>query len=317
MKKITGVALAMSILFLAGCTQMTEDAAEERALSFINTVLMSPGTTATIKEVVQENGMFKITVDAGGKDIISYMSGDGETFFPSVMEMDKMTAEKENAPAVEAPPLAEVSKAEKPVVDLFIMSHCPFGTQMEKGIIPVVKQLGETIDFNLKFVNYAMHAAKEVNEQLNQYCIDKDQNDKIMPYLECFLGTDGGETAGETCLAELGIDRGALASCTEAADAEFNITANLENKESWLNGRFPKFMTHDAENKEYGVQGSPSLVINGAKVESGRDSASLLALICSSFETQPAECEAELSATAPAAGFGWEGSGANSDASCG
>ena len=307
----------MSVLFLAGCTQMTEDAAEERALSFINTVLMSPGTTASIKEVVQENGMFKITVDAGGKEIISYMSGDGEVFFPSVMEIDKMTAEKENGPAAAPVPTPEVTKAEKPVVDLFIMSHCPFGTQMEKGIIPVVKQLGDTIDFNLKFVNYAMHGEKEVKEQLNEYCIARDQNEKILPYLECFLGTDGGDAAGETCLAELEIDRAALTSCAEATDAEFNIIANLEDKESWLNGRFPKFMIYDEENKEYGVQGSPSLVINGAKIQSGRDSASLLTLICSSFEAQPEECEAELSAAAPAAGFGWEGTGANSDASCG
>ena len=229
--------------------------------------------------------------------------------------------------AVEAPaegqapaqqePVAEVSvKNDKPVVELFVMSHCPFGTQIEKGIIPVVKQLGETIDFNLKFVNYAMHGGKEVKEQLNEYCIEKDQSEKLIPYLECFLGTDGGDAAGETCLTELAIDREALTACAEATDTEFNITANLEDKEGWLSGKFPKFMIHDAENKEYGVAGSPSLVINGVKLSSGRDSAGLLNLICSSFSEQPAECEAELSAAAPAPGFGWEGTGANTDASC-
>lgn len=315
MKKLFGVFLVGAAVLLTGCTQMSEDAAEERALSFINTVLMAPGTSASIKEVEVENGMFKVIVDAGGKEIVSYMSGDGEIFFPSVMEIDKMMDEKEAAPA--AAPISEVSKAEKPVVDLFIMSHCPFGTQMEKGIIPVVKQLGDSIDFNLKFVNYAMHGEKEVKEQLNQYCIEKDQSEKFMPYLECFLGTDGGDTAGETCLAETKIDRAALASCTAATDSEFDVIANLEDKEGWLNGRFPKFMTHNDENVQYGVQGSPSLVINGAKVNSGRDAASILSLVCSSFEEQPEECEAELSATAPAPGFGWEGSGANTDASCG
>lgn len=315
MKKLFGVFLVGAAVLLTGCTQMSEGAAEERALSFINTVLMAPGTSASIKTVEAENGMFKIIVDAGGKEIVSYMSGDGEIFFPSVMEMDKMIAEKSATPA--AAPLAEVTKSEKPVVDLFIMSHCPFGTQMEKGMIPVVKTLGDTIDFNLKFVNYAMHGEKEVKEQLNQYCIEKDQNEKFMPYLECFLGTDGGDAAGETCLAETKIDRTALTSCFNAADAEFNIIANLEDKEGWLNGRFPKFMTHNDENIQFGVQGSPSLVINGAKVPSGRDSASILKLVCSAFENQPEECETELSPAAPAAGFGWEGTGANSDASCG
>lgn len=317
MKKVIAVFLAGAAVLLTGCTQMSEDAAKERALSFINTVLMAPGTSADIKEVVAENGMFKITVDAAGKEIISYMSGDGAIFFPSVMEIDKMMAEKEAASATEQAPVAEVSKSEKPVVDLFVMSHCPFGTQMEKGMLPVVEQLGNTIDFNLKFVNYAMHGEKEVKEQLNQYCIGKEQNEKLLPYLTCFLGTDGGDTAGETCLVETEINRDSLASCTAATDEEFNIIANLEDKEGWLNGRFPKFMIDDVENQEFGVQGSPSLVINGAKVNSGRDAASILNLVCSSFETQPEECTAELSAEAPAPGFGWEGSGANTDASCG
>ncbi len=320
MKKYLGIALVFGAVFLTGCTHMTEEAAEERALTFINTVLMAPGTSASIKKVEAESEMFKITVDAGGKEIISYMSEDGKMFFPSVMDIDKMTAEKTAGAAGTPAATPEVAKAEKPVVDLFIMSHCPFGTQMEKGIIPVVKQLGETIDFNLKFVNYAMHGEKEVKEELNQYCIEKDQNAKMMPYLECFLGTDGGETAGETCLAETEIDRDALAACTEATDKEFNILANLADKENWLNGRFPKFMTHDAENKKYGVQGSPSLVVNGAKVSSGRDSASLMKLICSSFETQPKECEKEMSNAAPTPGFGWKEAPVNAgaaSASCG
>lgn len=317
MKKILGVFLIGAAVLLTGCTQMSEDAAKERALTFINTVLMAPGTSADIKKVEAENGMFKITVNAAGKEIISYMSGDGKIFFPSVMEIDKMMDKKEAAPAGAQAPAAKVSKSEKPVVDLFVMSYCPFGTQMEKGMLPVVKQLGDTIDFNLKFVNYAMHGEKEVKENLNQYCIEKEQNEKFLPYLNCFLGTDGGETAGDTCLTKVGIDTDALASCTAAADKEFNIMANLKDKSSWLNGRFPKFMTHNDENVKYGVQGSPTLVINGAKVNSGRDSASILKLICSSFETQPEECTAELSATAPAPGFGWEGTGTNSDASCG
>lgn len=314
MKKFIGVALAVGAVFLTGCVQITEDAAKERATNFINSVLIAPGTTADIKEVTVENGLFKVLVETQGREIVSYMSGDGSMFFPSVMEIDKMIAEKEAAEAQAAP--QEMIQSEKPVVDLFVMSHCPYGTQIEKGMIPVVKQLGESIDFNLKFVNYAMHGAKEVQEQLNQYCIEKDQNEKLIPYLECFLGTDGGEGAGETCLAELEIDRDALASCTEATDAEFDVMANVEDKESWLNGQFPKFMIHDAENKAYGVQGSPSLVVNGVKTPSGRDSAGLLNLICSSFSEAPEACEADLSSAAPAAGFGWEGTGANSDASC-
>ena len=95
------------------------------------------------------------------------------------------------------------------------------------------------------------------------------------------------------------------------------MTENFENEDTWLNGRFPLFDVYKAENEEYGVRGSPSLVINGKSVSAGRDSASLLSAICSGFETAPEECETSLSATSPAPGFGYEGSGSATTATCG
>ncbi len=78
------------------------------------------------------------------------------------------------------------AKVEMPVVELFVMSHCPYGTQAVKGIIPAVEALGDKIDFTLRFVNYAMHAEKEVVEQTKQYCIQKDQNDTLFASMKCF-----------------------------------------------------------------------------------------------------------------------------------
>lgn len=55
------------------------------------------------------------------------------------------------------------------------MSHCPYGLQMEKGIIPVVETLGDSIDFQVKFCDYAMHGQTELDEQVLQYCIMKEK----------------------------------------------------------------------------------------------------------------------------------------------
>lgn len=310
MKKLFGAALVVCAVFFTGCTQITEDAAKERASNFINSVLIAPGTTAEIKEISTEGGVFKLLVETQGKEIVSYMSGDGNMFFPSVMDIEMMLDEK----AASLLPKEVTQKTEKPVVDLFVMSHCPYGTQIEKGIIPVIKELGDSIDFNLKFVNYAMHGEKEVREQVTQYCIEKNQNENFLPYLECFLGTDGAPTAGEACLAEFEIDSEALASCTEETDTEFNITANLEDQ----SGQLPRFMIHDTENKKYGIAGSPALVINEQVIDkAGRNPKELLRLICSAFEEKPEACAAELPEATPAAGFGWKGGGAATDASCG
>ena len=75
-----------------------------------------------------------------------------------------------------------VEKRETPEVDLFVMAYCPYGTQTEKAFLPVLELLGDKIDFNLRFVYYAMHGKKELDEQLRQYCIQKEQKSKKRTY---------------------------------------------------------------------------------------------------------------------------------------
>jgi hypothetical protein len=175
--------------------------------------------------------------------------------------------------------------------------------------------LKDKIDFELKFVYYAMHpTAGEVEEQLNQYCIQEEQNDKFIDYLTCFL--DKGD--GESCIDSTGVDKKKLGTCVELADKEFAISENLNDQSKWLSGRFPKFNTHLEENEKYGVGGSPTLIINGVEASSGRDSASLLATICSAFSEAPEECSTQLSSAQPSPGFGFSTTSANTgSAQCG
>lgn len=209
--------------------------------------------------------------------------------------------------------LACMEKKAKPVVDLFVMSHCPFGTQIEKGIIPVIEELGDDVDFNLRFVHYAMHADKEVYEQLNQYCIREEQESKLLSYLKCFLKAGDGEA----CLKEANIDTDKLDSCVEKADEGFSITANFEDKSTWL-GNYPPFNIDKVLTDKYGVGGSPTLVVNGVQVETARDPASLLKTICYGFDEKPEACDAKLDSANPSAGFGFDTVAASAtDATCG
>lgn len=209
----------------------------------------------------------------------------------------------------EPAPTQEVVKADKPTVELFVMSHCPYGTQMEKGILPVVSLLEEDIEFDLNFVYYAMHGETEVYEQLRQYCIQRDQEELLISYLICFL--EEGDTEG--CLDTVGVDRDMLDSCVAEADEEFDVTANLEDEASYLSGRFPLFNTDKVSNDEYGVRGSPTLVINGQVVSTARDSATLLDTICTRFNEQPEACSTEFSSTNPSPGFGFGESDTNNN----
>jgi len=298
---------------------ITADQAADKAISYItDNQLVPPGTEVTLTSSSEKNGLYNLKLDIGGREFDSFVTKDGSLLFPSVVDMN----EEVEVPEQQQPePPADLEKSDKPEVEVFVMSHCPFGTQIMKGIIPVTEALGDTADIEIKFVNYAMHGEKEVYEQLDQYCIQEEQNDKFLPYLKCFLGTtSGSKEEAAQCMEEVDIDMDKLEACRESADEEFEITAKLEDKASWSGGRFPQFLIHNEENKAYGVRGSPTLVINGASVSSARDSVSLLNTICGAFNEAPEECKNDVTADNPSPGFGWEpssGATGNAAAQCG
>ncbi len=189
-----------------------------------------------------------------------------------------------------------------PQVELFIMSHCPYGLQAQKGILPVAKLLGSDINFSIKWVDYAMHGKTEIDDNLIQYCIQKDQDSLYIPYLECFL--EEGKTT--ECFASAGIDTAKLNLCIQTTDVMYKITEMYNDRSTWSGGTYPQFPIDSELNSKYGVQGSPTLVINGAQVQSNRSPQAFLDTICKYYETKPEACSTQLSTTNPSAGFGFD-----------
>jgi len=300
------------LLFLAGCDvsslsnkDMPLEEMKIKVEEFVNANMMKAGTTAIIKEVVEEAGLYKVELEAVGQDFTTYITKDGVNFFPQGINLEEFTEQKkkqEEATALQrAASLIALEKKDKPEVELFVMSHCPYGTQIEKGILSVLDTLGDKIDFQLKFVDYIMHGETEANEQLNQYCIQQEQPDKLQEYLGCFLV----EGKGAECLASTNIEIETLETCVADADDEFGISVSLEDKANWKSGQFPAFNISKEENKKYGVQGSPALIINGKQINTQRDSKSLLETICAGFAEVPEECDVELPSAQPSLGFGF------------
>ena len=280
---------------------ISEEMAKSKAENFINAYLMQSGTAATITEISEEYGLYKLKIDIISDIVESYLSKDGRLFFPQALDIDEISGTNAGATTGGATtPVATIdTKSDQPIVELFVMSHCPYGTQIEKGILPVLNTLGNKIDFELKFVDYAMHGEKELREQLSQYCIQENEPEKFLTYLSCFL--EAGDDA--SCLASSGINLNQLDSCVAQTDAEYKVMENFVNQVGYQ-GTFPGFDIHKNDNLKYGVAGSPTLVINGQEVSSARDSASLLRVICSAFNEQPEECSSILPSDSPAPGFG-------------
>ncbi len=284
--------------------RLTAESARERAEDFINKVIVQGGK-AIVREIAEEEGMYKLTVEFGGQDYISYMTLDGNRFFQSGHNINDglKKYEEEHTPV----------KSDKPRVELYVMSHCPFGTQIEKGMLPVLETLGDKIDFELKFCSYAMHQEVEIREQLREYCIQRESPEKLTTYLKCFLE----EGNSEGCIKRAGVNAASNEACVAEVDKKFQVMEMWRDSSSWYMQKFPPFNIHREDNERYGIQGSPGIVINGKSLAADRDSQSLLSLVCSAFNQAPQECKTVLSSEAPAPGFGFSATPSATPVSCG
>ena len=325
MKKIIILSLILAF-FATGCSLTGADSqkilspeeAKATAIDFINNNLMQPGSEVSVKEIAEDNNLYKIVLNmSSGQEITSYLSKDGKLFFPQVMNIEEVAKEaeqnKNQEEANKTAASADVPKTEKAKVELFVMSHCPYGTQIEKGIIPAIEALGDDVDFELKFCDYAMHGKKELDEQLNQHCIQENEPEKLFEYLKCFLGE---ADATEKCLDSTRINRSKLTACINQTDEEYKVTELYNDQNTWTSGRFPQYNINKDDVLKYGVSGSPGLVINGVKISSARDSNSILKTICAGYENAPAGCAAELSSASPSPGFGYSTTESATAAGC-
>jgi hypothetical protein len=322
MKKIFFL-LFLTLFVFAGCSHNTssnnnsgnkilsQSELQEIAQNFVQTYLIDPGTQVDLKDFKEDDGFYRFTAVLADREIPSGITMDGKTFFPQVINISEHQEKIDNAPKPEPP--KDLEKSDKPKVELFIMSHCPYGVQMEKGILPVLDTLGDKIDFELKFNDYAMHGQKELDEQLRQICIQNEEPDKLNKYLECFLK----EGESDNCFKEVGLSSTKITSCVEDLDKQHKVTENFTNNEEFK-GRFPSFNVFKDDNAKYGVKGSPTLVLNGTIIKSGRDSQSILNSICSAFSQEPSECDTKLSNVSPSAGFDTgKAKSNNTNAGCG
>lgn len=309
---IVVIAIVVAIIYSAKkSNEISAQEASAKTETFINEYLMPSGSQAKITETSEEYDLYKMKIDIGSEEPVeSYVTKDGKLFFPQALEITPNQTADNNAQANSTPTPVNVPKSDKPEIELFVMSYCPFGTQMEKGLLPVLETLGDKIDFTLKFNDYAMHDKAELDENLIQYCIQKEQPEKLIAYLSCFL--EAGDS--DTCLAANANEK-TINSCVDATDKEFKVTENFNNKVDWR-GSFPGFNVNKDDNDKYNVGGSPTLVINGTTVSSARDSASLLKTICTAFNNAPEECSTQLNNQSPTSGFGFDYNAASTQASC-
>jgi protein-disulfide isomerase len=280
--------------FFGGFTgqNISANAAGQKLVSFYESMGVSNITINSVKEV---SGVYQVNINYQGQTIPLYITKDGKNVITSLNPTQTDTTDTNT----------EVQKSDKPSVELYVFTYCPYGTQMEKAVIPAVKLLGDKIDFKIRQIG-AMHGEHEKLEAERQLCIEKLYPTKFLDYVLAFvnnaaIGNCNGEAACLTpqlvnIYGPLGMDAAKINTCI-SNEGESMYNAEVSNAES------------------KGVSGSPTMIINGATVQSERNPEAVKGTICSAFNNAPSACSTALSTTASSAGFG-SGSGTSTSASC-
>lgn len=274
------------------------------ALDFASNQLQVSGTLDSVESI---SGIYQVNMNIDGKSVPLYFTKDGN-WVGQGSGLVSIVSGKTSSTSNTNTQTQEIPKSVKPIVELYVFTYCPYGTQAEKGILPVVKLLGDKIDFKIRQIG-AMHGEYEKIEAERQLCIEKEYPAKFLDYVLNFassseIGACGGNA---TCVdpkidalyTKLGISKTKIESCMASYGASL-------------------YSTEEQNSKSKGVSGSPTLIINGVKASSARDSASYLDIICQAFSngSVPAECGEQLSSTAPSPGFGSGTASSGSAAQC-
>ncbi len=287
---------------------LSPEAAAQKAIEFINKNML-PESKASLVSVTEENGLYKFRLKIEENEYTSYVTKNGKILFPR----EGIDLESDLTQAQEETTAQEIPTQERPDVKLFVMSLCSFGLQAQKMFLPVYDLLKDKAEMGVYFVNYIMHEKEEIDENLRQYCTQKEEKEKYYQYLKCFV-QDGDV---EKCLNEAKIDKDKMNSCISETDKKYKITELYNDKSSWLNGRYPKFDVHTDLNENYGIRGSPTIVINDTIVEvNPRSPEKFKEVVCQAFNTPPEECAQKLSETPFSPGFGLEAGSSSGGGQC-
>lgn len=182
-------------------------------------------------------------------------------------------------------------KSDKPIVDLYVMSFCPYGNKAEDTMKPVYELLKDDITFNLHFIVSvngttvdSLHGANEVAQDEREACVLKYYGNQDWFDFATYVNTNCGSTG----------------SCWEAGADALKLDKNIVSTCVASEG-VALMKEHEAASNAANASGSPTMIINGTEstaVYNYGNSESYKTAICDAFNTAPEACSTVLSSNA-------------------
>lgn len=190
---------------------------------------------------------------------------------------------------------------DKPQIDFFIMSYCPYGNQAEETISDVYQALKNKVNYVPHYIFYenfnnggeeycldkdnkycSMHGVQEANQDIRELCVLKNYGiGKYFDFIK-IANTDCSaeniDTCWETITQKAGIDKYKVRNCEKTekltlAKKELETTTKLQ------------------------ISGSPTIFINGEVYEGSRTATAYQKTLCKYFKDEPQECKTEIETT--------------------
>lgn len=279
---------------------MPKDEVAEKTISYIKDNLASVDTEFTLTGSTEKNGVYEVSFDVMGQSEKVYVTKDGEILFLNSFNMNP-------------PEEKTLTKTDKPVVELFVMSFCPYGNEAEELMKPVVDLLGENADIQLHYIFYSgnnytypdycydeteqycsMHGIQELNQGVRELCVQKYQPDKLWDFVSAINNqatAQDVDSKWEAIARSSGIDVDKIKQCqTEEAITLMAQEVSLTDQQYPVQNP----ASHNSEETAK-IAGSPTILINGTIYDGGRSSEGYKEAICSAFNSAPTECEQTIS----------------------
>lgn len=266
----------------------------QKAIDYINKNMLQ-GQTASLDSIEAVSGVYKFKLKIGDNVYDSYVTKDGRILFTSGVEISPVTSTSTTTKAAAVKQTCDdLAKTEAPVLEVFVVSKCPFGLQMQRILNEVVKSIPEATKYiKVEYIGEvsdnkvtAMHGDEEAQENLRQVCIREEQANKYWDYIACHIKK--GDI--DSCLTNAKIDKTILAICME--DTNKGIA----------------YIKKDFErSNKFSATGSPTLILNEKNVSEfdfgGRTAEALKTVLCCGFNNQPDFCSQKLTTEQAASSF--------------
>ncbi|HOU75780.1 MAG TPA: hypothetical protein PK957_01495 [Candidatus Dojkabacteria bacterium] len=221
----------------------------------------------------------------------------------------------------------EIPKSDKPTVQLFTMSYCPYGNIAEEFVQPVYEILGDKIAFEPRYIvsrdeilnleEFVSTYGEEYRDQYSNYvtnvnssCLNKDNSLICSKHGFQELNQDIREicvwkyqndkfwdfvmTANTSC------DYSNVDTCWEGVANSTGV--NVDSVKDCYNKEFDQIVDDEiALMTKLSVTGSPTIYINGVLYNGDRSPEAFKNTLCSAFNEAPDACNTQLEDSASTA----------------